>query len=208
MYILFVRRNDDNLPRVSSNKSICISLWCILSYAHGVQRVHNISCLVRGFHLIILPVFLIPSMHHVFKNLKFQTVVIYIYIYICVYTYLSWLYVTAVCRFHIKRIFFSIIVWLIADLFCWCSVLQLVAYIFWTSAEPNLTCFESEKTFFEPRSKQHISFPSLSDNASIQLTVVVPAYNEEERCMFSEPLLSLAVCCCNLYYVWYSLWKF
>lgn len=59
-----------------------------------------------------------------------------------------------------------------------------MVYVFHTSAEPNLGCHESEKYFLDPQSKKQIVFPTLSDDASLELTVVVPAYNEEERCKY------------------------
>ena len=56
-------------------------------------------------------------------------------------------------------------------------------YIYCTSSEPNLSCHDSEKYYFDPMLKIKVPFPSLFEEASIDLTVVVPAYNEEERCM-------------------------
>jgi dolichyl-phosphate beta-glucosyltransferase len=58
-------------------------------------------------------------------------------------------------------------------------------YIICTSAEPDLGCHEPEKYFLDPQSKRKVVFPSLADDASVDLTVVVPAYNEEERCKYA-----------------------
>lgn len=57
-----------------------------------------------------------------------------------------------------------------------------MAYIFATSSKPNLSCHESEKYFLDPAEKRRVLFPSLDDTGTLSLTVVVPAYNEEERC--------------------------
>jgi len=52
-----------------------------------------------------------------------------------------------------------------------------------TSSEPNLSHHDSEKYYLDPTTNSKVPFPSLSEAASVDLTVVVPAYNEEERCM-------------------------
>ena len=62
-------------------------------------------------------------------------------------------------------------------------VLQLVVYIYCTSSEPNLSHHDSEKYYLDPTVNSKVPFPSLSEEASVDLTVVVPAYNEEKRCM-------------------------
>jgi len=51
-----------------------------------------------------------------------------------------------------------------------------------TRSEPNLSHHDSEKYYLDPTLKSKVPFPSLSEEASVDLTVVVPAYNEEERC--------------------------
>lgn len=54
-----------------------------------------------------------------------------------------------------------------------------------TSPYPNLHRHESEKFFSDPKKKNSkLPFPSISDPPSIDLSVIVPAYNEEERCEF------------------------
>jgi len=53
-----------------------------------------------------------------------------------------------------------------------------------TSSEPNLSHHDSEKYYFDPTLNSKVPFPSLSEEASVDLTVVVPAYNEEQRCMW------------------------
>ena len=47
---------------------------------------------------------------------------------------------------------------------------------------PDLGRYESEKYFYDGKKKEKIKFASIHDPPSVDLTVVVPAYNEEERC--------------------------
>ncbi|XP_071951572.1 dolichyl-phosphate beta-glucosyltransferase-like [Antedon mediterranea] len=47
---------------------------------------------------------------------------------------------------------------------------------------PDLRRFESEKYFLNPNNgNEKVSFPSIDDPPNIELSVVVPSYNEEER---------------------------
>jgi len=50
-------------------------------------------------------------------------------------------------------------------------------------APPNHR-FESEETYVDPATGQRRPLGDISDIHSVELSVVVPAYNEEERCMF------------------------
>ncbi|XP_065884803.1 dolichyl-phosphate beta-glucosyltransferase-like isoform X2 [Dysidea avara] len=50
-----------------------------------------------------------------------------------------------------------------------------------SSREPNLSRSQNERTYLDPSTKQRHEFPSLEDNASLSLSVIVPAYKEEER---------------------------
>lgn len=59
----------------------------------------------------------------------------------------------------------------------------ILIYIF-TSPYPDLTRHEKETYFVDPKSGATCSFPSIKDAPSIDLSVVVPAYNEEERCEY------------------------
>ena len=45
---------------------------------------------------------------------------------------------------------------------------------------PKVRIFEEEKTFENDKGNQE-KFPSLDDNASLDLSVIVPAYNEQDR---------------------------
>ena len=59
-------------------------------------------------------------------------------------------------------------------------ILCIVAFIYATSDTfPKIKVFESEKTFLSNDTKQ--AFPSLDDEATLDISIVVPAYNEEER---------------------------
>ena len=57
-----------------------------------------------------------------------------------------------------------------------------------TSGPPNLHRHDSEKYFTDPAIKKgdkRVKFPSIHDEGSIDLSVIVPAYNEEDRCKFN-----------------------
>jgi len=41
--------------------------------------------------------------------------------------------------------------------------------------------YRSEQTFYDPKTHKNISFPSLHDPASVDVSMVVPAWNEEKR---------------------------
>lgn len=61
--------------------------------------------------------------------------------------------------------------------------LQLVIGIFMTSkAYPYLGRYDSEKYFYSPEKGEKCKFPSIHDPPSTDLSVIVPAYFEEERC--------------------------
>ena len=52
-----------------------------------------------------------------------------------------------------------------------------------TYRDPDLRRFDSEKFFVDPNSNgEKRPFPSLSKDATVELSVVVPSYNEELRC--------------------------
>ncbi|CAK1578704.1 unnamed protein product [Parnassius mnemosyne] len=50
-----------------------------------------------------------------------------------------------------------------------------------TNTFPVVTRYKEEETFFDPKTKNRSNFPSLNEPYSVNLSVVVPAYNEEER---------------------------
>jgi dolichyl-phosphate beta-glucosyltransferase len=43
------------------------------------------------------------------------------------------------------------------------------------------TVFRSEQSFFDPKTQNRINFPSLHDAATLDLSLVIPAWNEEKR---------------------------
>ncbi|KZC04417.1 PREDICTED: dolichyl-phosphate beta-glucosyltransferase [Dufourea novaeangliae] len=57
---------------------------------------------------------------------------------------------------------------------------SVILYII-TKPYPKIWRDEKEKYFFNPKTKSTEVFPSLYDNWSIHLSVIVPAYNEEQR---------------------------
>ncbi|KAI5641105.1 glycosyl transferase family 2 domain-containing protein [Phthorimaea operculella] len=50
-----------------------------------------------------------------------------------------------------------------------------------TKPYPVVQRFKEEETYNDPRTKTKSKFPSIKDNYEVNLSVVVPAYNEEER---------------------------
>ncbi|XP_033098308.1 dolichyl-phosphate beta-glucosyltransferase-like isoform X2 [Anneissia japonica] len=67
-------------------------------------------------------------------------------------------------------------------------------FIYITSPMPDLRRFDSEKYFLNPNNgNEKVPFPSIDDPPSVELSVVVPSYNEEERLpiMLDEALLYL-----------------
>lgn len=58
--------------------------------------------------------------------------------------------------------------------------LSIVLYVT-TQPYPKIRRDEKEKYFFNPKTKKSEPFPSLYDNWSVHLSVIIPAYNEEQR---------------------------
>ena len=61
-------------------------------------------------------------------------------------------------------------------------ILLFIIFIYLTTSDkyPIITVFDIEKTFQDENDELQ-KFPSLEDQASLDLSVIVPAYNEEER---------------------------
>uniref|UniRef100_A0A0B6YA02 Dolichyl-phosphate beta-glucosyltransferase n=1 Tax=Arion vulgaris TaxID=1028688 RepID=A0A0B6YA02_9EUPU len=74
----------------------------------------------------------------------------------------------------------DVLILLVAVVFV-AAVLFLTYTFMTTSPYPNLGRHDSEKFFFDPKSKTKRLFPEYTDQPSLDLTVVVPAYNEEKR---------------------------
>lgn len=51
-----------------------------------------------------------------------------------------------------------------------------------TSPYPVVERFQEESTYNDPCSKSKLKFPSIEEVQAVHLSVVVPAYNEEDRC--------------------------
>lgn len=51
---------------------------------------------------------------------------------------------------------------------------------------PTLCRSFKEEGFFDPVSKEVYKFPSIKDPYSVHLSVIVPAYNEAQRCLYIE----------------------
>lgn len=53
---------------------------------------------------------------------------------------------------------------------------------------PSWRRHESEKYFQDPATGRKSLFPSLDDVPSLTLSVIVPAFNEQDRCEFTTTL--------------------
>lgn len=51
-----------------------------------------------------------------------------------------------------------------------------------TSPYPVIEKYKEEETYNDPKTKKKLKFPSIEEACDVNLSVVVPAYNEEERC--------------------------
>ncbi|XP_017047802.1 dolichyl-phosphate beta-glucosyltransferase [Drosophila ficusphila] len=62
------------------------------------------------------------------------------------------------------------------------AALSIVAVVLYkTKPYPNIRRLKDEETFLDPNSIETVTFPSLEDSPSLDLSVIVPAYNEEQR---------------------------
>nr|XP_022320545.1 dolichyl-phosphate beta-glucosyltransferase-like [Crassostrea virginica] len=60
------------------------------------------------------------------------------------------------------------------------AIITLIILAMSTKPHPELGRFESEKYFLNEKNEKCL-FPSINEPASVELSVIVPAYNEEER---------------------------
>ena len=49
---------------------------------------------------------------------------------------------------------------------------------------------DSETYFYDPISDSQVLFPSIDERPVVDLSVIVPAYNEQDRCKIFHPLTS------------------
>lgn len=61
------------------------------------------------------------------------------------------------------------------------SILLVIVIYMTSSPYPDLRRFDSEKYYEDPDKAEKLKFPSIHDPPSTDLSVIVPAYNEEER---------------------------
>ena len=84
-------------------------------------------------------------------------------------------------------------------------VFQVIFSVWLTTqdAVPNIVRFESEKYFVDPNKEGlKTAFPYLEEEGSIDLSLVVPSYNEEERCEYLVAILREAVVFCVFFSHW------
>ncbi|KOC66885.1 Dolichyl-phosphate beta-glucosyltransferase [Habropoda laboriosa] len=62
-----------------------------------------------------------------------------------------------------------------------CIIVFSIALFIITEPHPHIWRDEKEKYFFNPKTENSEVFPSLHDSWSVHLSVIVPAYNEEQR---------------------------
>jgi dolichyl-phosphate beta-glucosyltransferase len=74
---------------------------------------------------------------------------------------------------------FELLIWLFISLIL---ILLLFVYVIYVTSDtyPKVQIYEDEKTFENDVGKLE-SFPNLDDNASLELSIIVPAYNEQDR---------------------------
>lgn len=60
-----------------------------------------------------------------------------------------------------------------------CFIIKLI-----TKPYPYVHRSKNEKYFIDPKTGDNILFPSIKDKYSLNLSVIVPAYNEENRCKY------------------------
>lgn len=75
----------------------------------------------------------------------------------------------------------NLLLYLIALAFVLCAVLLVILFIATKDAKPIIKRYKSEKTFLNPLTQERVEFPFNEANGTVSLSVVVPAYNEEER---------------------------
>lgn len=61
------------------------------------------------------------------------------------------------------------------------AALVFLAYAGSKGPFPSIHVYPQEKTFTDPKTGSKVVFPSLFDSPSVDLSVVIPAYNEEDR---------------------------
>lgn len=59
--------------------------------------------------------------------------------------------------------------------------MSIVVYAI-TKPYPVVERFKEEEVFHDPVNKTKVKFPSIEDEYTLNLSVIVPAYNEEKRC--------------------------
>ena len=79
---------------------------------------------------------------------------------------------------------------------------QAMLVIRFTSSKPDLKRYPDEKSFVDPKSGKRANFPSILDSSSRYLSIIVPAYNEEERCKIVVVIVIVICLCAVLVFCW------
>ena len=72
----------------------------------------------------------------------------------------------------------------------------MVIYIT-TKPYPIVERLEEEEYYNDPKTKNKVKFPSIQDPHSVHLSVIVPAYNEEERRKFYFLIFTIFIDICE-----------
>ena len=74
---------------------------------------------------------------------------------------------------------FEFLMWLFISLIL---ILLCIVFVIYVTSDtyPKVQIYEAEKTFENDAGKLE-KFPNLDDNASLEFSVIVPAYNEQDR---------------------------
>ncbi|XP_034951273.1 dolichyl-phosphate beta-glucosyltransferase [Chelonus insularis] len=76
----------------------------------------------------------------------------------------------------LENIAISVFISVLFIIITFCTVLYMI-----TSPYPKIVRYEQEKSYLNPKTKEREVFPSIDDKQSLHLSVIIPAYNEEER---------------------------
>lgn len=77
-------------------------------------------------------------------------------------------------------ILWTLIVYGVTTLLTGLLIISIILYVI-TTPFPEVERFPEETTYYDSKSKSKLKFPKIEQAATLNLSVVIPAYNEEER---------------------------